>query len=173
MQLEDFYDYKNKFMEHILTNEKIVSLLSEKDEDGNDIYTLENSRELMYKQVFPFLYVPETIHDGCTYVCCDVDVQEAPDKTFYEAVIYVWVFAHRSRLRLPNGEGVRTDKICSEIAKTINGSREYGLGELDFYMTKRFAPVSDYDGKQMFFYATEFNRQYNPNKYTPANRKGR
>ena len=46
MQLEDFYDYKNKLMETILTNEKLVHLINE------DI-KMEDSYKLAYSQVFP------------------------------------------------------------------------------------------------------------------------
>jgi len=63
-------------------------------------------------------------------VCFDVDIQRSYNKTFYKPVLYIWVFAHRSNLRLPDGGGVRTDKLCSEICKKINGSRYYGLGQL-------------------------------------------
>ncbi len=164
MQLSDLYDYKNKLMEDLLTNEKIVELLNEE-------LPFSEARSLAYKQVFPAEYIPETVHDGSTFICFDVDVQSADSKTFLTPILYVWVFAHRSRLRLPNGGGVRTDALCSEICKAINGSREYGLGELNLYAVKRFAPMTDYNGKVMTFIMKEFNRQYNPNKYTPTNRK--
>ena len=166
MQLEDFYDYKNKLMEDILTNETIVHLINE------DI-RMEDSYKLAYDQVFPAEFVPVTIHDGATFVCFDVDIQAVPNKTFLLPTLYVWVFVHRSKLRLPNGGGVRTDKICSEICKAINGSRNYGLGELKLRSTKRFAPVTDYNGKCMTFDMKEFNRVYDPNKPIPSNRKDR
>ena len=165
MQLEDFFDYKNRLMKELLTNEAIVHLI-------NDEVKMEDAYKLAYNQVFPAEFVPETIHDGSTFVCFDVDIQKAPNKTFLKPTLYVWVFVHRSRLRLPDGGGVRTDKLCSEICKAINGSREYGLGELDLYSTRRFSPVTDYNGKCMTFHATEFNRPYDPKKYTPSNRKG-
>ena len=121
MQLQEFFDYKNKLMEHLLTNEKIVHLLNE------DI-PMEEAYKLAYTQILPFEFVYETVHNGQTFICFDVDVQKAPNKTFLLPTIYVWVFAHSSRLRLPEG-GVRTDALCHEICKQINGSREYGLGE--------------------------------------------
>lgn len=164
MQLQDFYDYKNKLMEDILTNEDIVHLI-------NEDVKMEDAYQLAYKQVFPAEFIPETLHDGSTFVCFDVDIQIAPNKTFLCPTLFVWVFVHRSKLRLPDGGGVRTDKLCSEICKAINGSREYGLGELNLYSSKRFAPVTDYNGKCMVFHAKEFNRMYDPNKYTPSNRK--
>lgn len=163
MQLNDFFDYKNKLMEDLITNKSIVSLIK----DGTDV---DNAASLIYTQVFPYEYVPETVQTGGTYICFDVDIQNVSNKTFLTPVLYVWVFAHKSNLRLPEG-GVRTDKLCSEICEAINGSRYYGLGELSLYSVKRFAPMTDYQGKLMTFYAKEFNRQFSGSKSTPANRK--
>lgn len=46
VQLQEFFDYKNKLMEHLLTNKDIVHLI-------NDEIKLEDAQELAYKQVFP------------------------------------------------------------------------------------------------------------------------
>lgn len=163
MQLKDFFDYKNQLMKDLLTHESIVSLIKQ------DI-DMKDAINLAYSQVFPYEYVPKTVQDGDTYICFDVDIQNVSSKTFLTPTLYIWVFAHRSKLRLPEG-GVRTDKLCSEICEVINGSRYYGLGELNLYSVKRFAPMTDYQGKVMTFYAKEFNRQFNGAKSTPANRK--
>lgn len=165
MQLEDFFDYKNQLMEDILTTESIVKLI---DEDTD----LSNASKLSYNQVFPCEYVPETVQKGQTFVCFDVDVQQSFNKTFLLPTLYVWVFSHRSKLRLPKGGGIRTDKLCSEICKKINGSLKYGLGELELYSVKRFAPMTDYQGKVLTFYAKEFSKVFDPKKEIPSNRKG-
>ena len=163
MQLQEFFDYKNQLMEDLLTNSEIVRLV-------NDTVTLENAEALAYTQVFPCEYVPDTVEHGTTYICFDVDILEAVNKTYLLPTLYVWVFTHRSLLRLPEG-GVRTDKLCSEICNAINGSRMYGLGELNLYSVKRFAPMTDYQGKCMAFRAVDFNKQFDPNRPTPSNRK--
>ena len=163
MQLQEFFDYKNQLMEDLLTNEDIVRLI-------DDTVALQNADSLAYTHVFPFEYIPDTVQEGKTYICFDVDVQRTADKTFLSPTLFVWVFTHRSKLRLPEG-GVRTDKLCSEICKAINGSREYGLGELNLYSVKRFAPMTDFQGKVLTFYAKDFNRVYDGKKYTPENRK--
>ena len=163
MQLQEFFDYKNQLMEDLLTNEDIVRLI-------DDTVALQNADSLAYTQVFPCEYVPDTVQEGKTYICFDVDVQRAADKTFLSPTLFVWVFTHRSKLRLPEG-GVRTDKLCSEICKAMNGSRKYGLGELNLYSVKRFAPMTDFQGKVLTFYAKDFNRVYDGKKYTPENRK--
>lgn len=163
MQLEELFDYKNQLMEDLLTVDTIVKLI-------NDDTTLENASSLVYEQVFPFEYVPNTIEHAHTFICCDVDVQKVPDKTFLYPVLYIWVFSHKSKLRLTEG-GVRTDKLVSEIAKAINGSRLYGIGELDLYSVKRFAPVTDYQGKVMTFHAKDWNRLAPSKMPIPSNRK--
>ena len=151
-------------MEDLLTSESIVRLL-------DDDISMDDAGKLAYKNVFPCEYVPETVQDGKTFICFDVDIQQSVNKTYLLPTLYVWVFTHRSKLRLPNGGGVRTDKMCSEICNAINGSRKYGLGELDLYSVKRFAPMTDYQGKVLTFYAKDFNRVYDPHKATPTNRK--
>lgn len=165
MQLEEFFDYKNQLMEDILTTEDIIKLL------GDDVDT-EHPETLAYEQVFPCEYIPETVQKGYTYICFDVDVQKSLNKTYLLPTLYVWVFSHRSRLRLPDGGGVRTDKLCSEICKKINGSMKYGLGKLELVSVRRFAPMSDYQGKVMTFNAVDFKKTYNPRQEVPTNRKG-
>lgn len=163
MQLSEFFDYKNKLMEDLLTNPEIVKLL-------DDSVELKNAKQLAYTHVFPYEYIPDTVEEAKTFICFDVDVQESINKTFLLPTLYIWVFSHKSKLRLLEG-GVQTDKLASEIAKAINGSRFYGLGELDLYSVKRFTPVTDYQGKVMTFHAKEFNRLSPNNKPVPSNRK--
>lgn len=162
-QLDELFDYKNQLMEDLLTHKDIVALI-------DDTVELKNAKRLVYKQVFPYEYVPLTVEEGKTFICCDVDIQKTVNQTFLLPTLYVWVFTHKSKLRLPEG-GVRTDKLCSKIAAAINGSREYGLGELDLYSVKRFAPMTDFQGKVMTFTAKDFNRLYNPKRPIPSNRK--
>ena len=162
-QLDELFDYKNQLMEDLLTHKDIVALI-------DDTVELKNAKKLVYKQVFPYEYVPDTVEEGKTFICCDVDIQKTVNQTFLLPTLYVWVFTHKSKLRLPEG-GVRTDKLCSKIAGAINGSREYGLGELDLYSVKRFAPMTDFQGKIMTFTAKDFNSLHNPNRPIPSNRK--
>lgn len=161
--LDEFFDYKNRFMEDILTDEDIVHLI-------NENIKVKDSKKLVYTQVFPFEYIPDTVEEGKTFICCDVDIDKSLNKTFLSPVMYVWIFTHKSKLPLPTG-GVRTDKLCSKIATKMAGSRFYGLGELELYSVRRFAPMTDFQGKVMTFYAKDFNRPFVPDKQTPSNRK--
>lgn len=150
-QLEDIFDYKNKLMEELITNQTIVELIA-----PNRNY-MDNPEGLIYKTVFPFEYVPDTLEDAATYVCYDVDIQKVFDKTYLQPTLYVWVLTHKSLMRLDEG-GVRVDKIVSEITKMLNGSRCYTMGELELYGVRRFSIMNDYCGKQITFVGKEWNR---------------
>lgn len=166
MQLSEFFDYKSQLFRDLLTNEKIVRLLVDDEKVPSD------PQELVYKRLFPFEYVPDVTTTGQTFICCDVDINNVSNKTFLTPVLYIWVFTHKNKLKLPNG-GVRTDELCSEINKTINGSRYYGLGELELYSVRRFIPITDYLGKSMMYQAKDFNRLAENGKPAPTNRKHR
>jgi len=163
MLLDEFFDYKNKLMETLCRNEKIVHLITDSEKAPVPNYNLA------YTQIYPFEYVPDTVDDGRTFVCFDVDIAQVYDKVYYAPVLYLWVFSHKSKLRLKQG-GIRTDQLAVEINKELNGSRYFGLGELDLYSVGRISPITDYQGRVMTYAAKDFNR-LGVSKRPPANRK--
>lgn len=163
MELEEFYDYKNRFMEELCKNEDIVKIVT-----WNSNADVPNHK-LPYSQFFPYEYVPETENDSRIFICFDVDIVSVPNKTYYLPVLYVWVFAHKSKMRLPQG-GVTIDALASKIDKMLNGSRFYGLGALDLDSVRRFTPITDYLGRALTYYAKDYNRAPNQ-RPVPNNRK--
>lgn len=162
MQLNEFFDYKNLFMKDLCCNENIVKLVTDRKDSDVPNHTLA------YSQIYPYEFVPETVDNGQTIICFDVDIIEVPNKTFYIPVLYVWIFTHKSKMRLDSG-GIRTDALASEIDGMLNGNRFYGLGELNLKNVSRFSPIQDYQGRALTYYAKDFNRLGSKN--IPANRK--
>lgn len=173
MYLDEFVNYKNQLISDLLGNQEIVRLLSDKYEEN----VPEDPAVLLRTQIFPYEYVPETVDYGRTFICFDVDIsrmsdrREAPsNKMIYSPVLYIWVFTHKSLLWLPE-VGVRTDRLAMEIAKTINSSHYYGMGSLELYSVKRFAPMMDYQGKVMTFDAKDWNHTNPTGRTWPQNRR--
>lgn len=165
MFLDEFFDYKNELMKTLCTNSDVVKLVTDSKDAPTPNY------DLAYTQIFPFEFIPETVDDGMTFICFDVDIPEVRDKTYYLPALYVWVFTHKSKLRLNEG-GIRTDQLAVEINKELNGSRYFGLGELNLYSVGRFSPITDYQGRVLTYTAVDFNRA-GTSKRPPANRKQR
>lgn len=163
-QLRDIFDYKNQLMTDLINNARIVELLSNGDSKFSD------PKRLAYTQIFPYEYIPETAQEGLTYICYDVDITKAFNKTFLQPSIKVWIFCHKSQLRLKEG-GVRLDELVMEIGEMLNGNKNYSIGELELYSVTRFVPMAAFQGKQMVFDGREFNRPRNLQKSAPNNRK--
>lgn len=164
MQLRNVFDYKNQLMHDLLENENIVKLI-----DSN--IPIADARKLAYKKVFPYEYLPDTANNGDTFVCFDVDVLEVYNKTFLSPTLYVWIFTHRTNMRLKEG-GLRVDELCALLCEKINGSRDYGMGQLEFQSMRRFAPMTDFQGKCLTFKAVDVNKYHEPIFKAPARRGG-
>ena len=164
MNLNEFFDYKNKLMQELCSDEEIVRLIT--DDKSSSV----PNKSLPYNQVFPYEYIPETVDEGKTFICFDVDISNVINKTFYIPVVYIWVFTHKSKVRLNEG-GVRIDQLTVAIDKLLNGSRYYGLGELNLKSVGRFSPIADYQGRVSVYYAKDFNSTIS--KKAPSNRKGK
>lgn len=113
---------------------------------------------------------PETTDNAETYICFDADIVSVPNKTIYLPVVYVWIFAHKSQLRAPEG-GCTLDKIAVAVNKMLNGSRWYGLGELKLDSVRRFTPIRDYLGRCLTYYAKDLNKRNGKPISLPTNRK--
>lgn len=165
MHLDEMFFYKNQLLEDLLTDEEIVHLINENVEP-------ENAQSLVYSQVMPYEFFPDTIEHAQVYVCCDVDIRKSVSTTslVYHPTLYIWVFVHKDLLRL-HGGGVRTDRLCHLIDKKINGSFKYGLGKLELQSVNRFSVVSDYTGKVMAYSASDFQKVYDPKKEVPSKRR--
>lgn len=173
MYLDEFQNYKNQLLDDLSKNPEIIRLLSDKYEQDPQ----ESIETLYRKQIFPFEHVPDTIEQGSTFLCFNVGInrmserREAPsNKMIYTPIIYIWVFTHKSLFWLPDG-GVRADRLVMEIAKTINGSHNYGMGSLELFKLDSFAPLTDYQGYRMIFDATDWNHPSPDRRPWPSNRR--
>lgn len=168
MQLEELYDYKNRLIQELCSDPDIVQLVT-----GNKDASVPN-HQMPYTQVFPYEYVPETIEDGQTFICVEVEVPSVPNKTYYLPVIYIWVFTHKSRMRIETDHGgaVLVDELSAKIDKLLNGNRYYGMGTLELDSVSHFKPATDFLGRALVYTACEFNRPKGRID-TPSNRKPR
>ena len=165
MLLDELFEYKNELMKTLCSNKAIMQLMT----DDENIAV--PNHKIAYNQIFPFEYVPDTLDKGLTFICYDVDIIDVENKTFLYPIIYIWIFTHKSKLRLPQG-GIRLDSLTIEINKELNRSRLFGLGELNLKRVDRFVPMDDFQGRCLVYYAKDFNNT-TPPKLIPANRRNR
>ena len=163
MLLDELYDYKNLLMKELCSNADVVKLLTSNEEADVP------NHGLPYTQIFPYEYLPDTVDEAKTFICFDVDIVSVESRTKYTPVIYIWIVTHKSEMRLKSG-GIVLDEIARAIDRQMNGSRYYGLGELELHSVKRFMPIADYLGRTLTYYTSDFNRP-SGSKPRPINRK--
>ncbi len=113
----------------ILSNKKIVDLIDSK-ESG---YEPQDPQTLIYRNIFPFLKVPDVQTNAMTNILIAVDKlgKHKTNPSYSNVRVTIWVLAHQEHMRMKNKAGSRIDVISDEIEKLFRGSKKYGFSELD------------------------------------------
>ena len=149
MYLEEISDYKIKIMKALCQSKSIQKLVMLRE-------STREGREMMYTNIYPYSFVPETVTKANTFICFEIEVKRVLNRTFKEMDIIFWIFTHQSLIR--TNEGIRPDVLSNEVDKIFNGSREFGLGTTELKIVSLVNPAKDYHGRTLVYKSTEFNR---------------
>ena len=149
--LEEFTEYKQTLMKAICTSDRIVELLKLNTDPVGIQW-----RDMRYKRIFPYNYVPYTIETAQTFICFTVTAPNVKDNLIAELRLTVYVFTHQDIMRTDSG--VRTDLLVSEIDKLLNGSTKYGLGKVSLRACDVMqVPAQGYSGLYSVYTVKDFS----------------
>lgn len=149
MYLEELSKYKIEIMKRLCLNSKIQNLVL--------LYESQNQgKEMMYRYIFPYAFVPDTVTSANTFICFDLEAQRVENRTFKDMNILFWIFTHQSLMR--TNDGIRTDLLANEIDKIMNGNKNLGLGTVELKKVLRVNPAKDYHGRTLIYRSVDFNR---------------
>lgn len=117
----DIGKYKAELLSDIFNNEEIVSLLEVSDTDIRNRIDNDEPEALVYKNIFPFLLVPEFEDTADTYIMLGVDSEEPNwrhNQAYCNYQITVWVMCHKDRMEVSK-EQVNTWKELRQHLKDI------------------------------------------------------
>lgn len=151
--LKDMGSYKNKIVSAFVNSDEICELLFNKEP-----YTEEDVENLIYSQVFPYLYVDETQTEVKSYICFEVDVPKIPTGTVKDMKLIVWAYSHKDGMRYSKKgySGTKVDILVDMIEKQLRESDEFGIGKPQLLSCTYFIPNSKYYGKQMIYNMPDF-----------------
>ena len=103
--LDELFDYKNQLLDDLLTSKTVLRLLS--DECDPNVHP----EDLMYKQVYPYEFVPETVEHGQTFICCEVDIRDIrfSPVTDYQGRVLTFAATDYNRLH-PTGKRIPANR---------------------------------------------------------------
>lgn len=119
--------YKKKLVTTIANSPELIELLNDGYvEDGECV----DSDELVYKQIFPYYYIPETQTEVLPYVTMKVNGLGVRDKIYNKAEVFICVIAHQDCMKTNDG-GTRIDLMGEIIEDLFNGKDDFGFGEME------------------------------------------
>ena len=150
MLFEELTDYRALVMKTLCSDEEIVKLISDQESPSVP------NRSLMYTQIFPYAYTPDTTKETKTFVCFRLSVPEVMNKTYKRINLIFYIFTHQSLIRTQ--DGLRPDLIGQAIERLFNGSLDVGLGRVKLVGMDDISPITDYHGIAIEYSVAEFNR---------------
>lgn len=121
--------YKRKLISSIVNSPELISLIDDKFVIDGECVDVDDG--LVYKQIFPFYYVPETQTEQLAYIMLKVNGLGVRNKIYTKADVYVCVAAHQGIMRVPGGDGPRIDMMSEIIEELFNGRDDFGFGEME------------------------------------------
>lgn len=151
--LKDMGSYKNTLLSALINSDDICELLfNKKPYDEDDV---EN---LIYTQIFPYLYIDETQTEVMTYLCFEVDMQRIPTGTVKDMKLIIWAYCHKDTMKYSKKgySGTKVDILADMVESQLRESDKFGIGKLQLLSCTYFSPNSKYYGKQLVYNMPDF-----------------
>lgn len=150
--LKDIGLCKSIIINSILNNRDILELML-----GSD-YTSEDLENIVYTQVFPYLYIDDAQTNELPYICCEVNIPRIPTGTIKDISIIIWAFCHKNDMEYYKDgyKGSKSDILADMIERMLNNSYEFGIGKLYLNSVTHIYPNSKTYGRQLIFTISDF-----------------
>lgn len=147
--------YKRKLVSSLVNSPQLIELLnSDYVIDGE----CEEADSLIYKQIFPYYYIPEKQEEEKAYVILKVNAPYRVDKMYKKVTVYVMVISHRNIMEVKNAGGTRIDLMGESIESIFDGRDDFGFGEMVMTSTNEVHINDSYEAREMVFTVDEFNQ---------------
>lgn len=153
--------YKKKLMTSIVTSPELIELVNDDyiDEDGECV----NSDDLIYQQIFPYYYIPDTITEEKAYVIMKVNGLGIKNKIYNKAEVYITVISHQGCMKAKGG-GTRIDLMGEIIEELFNGRDDFGFGEMELISNIETEVNANHRCRILRFMVEDFNADACPDE---------
>ena len=151
--LKDMGSYKSTLLSYFVNSEEICELLFNKK-----AYTEEDVDNLVYSQIFPYLYVDDTQDEVLSYLCVEVSVPRIPTGAIKDMKLIIWAYCHKDRMKYSKKgySGTRADILADMVERVLRNSDKFGIGKLQLVSCEHFFPNSKYYGRQLIYNMPDF-----------------
>ena len=156
-------DYRSVITNTILSNETIVRVLSNNDENQNDDeFDFDSAREsLLWTHLVPQQYITDTITETGSYILYDLDEtvvypRNSTKGVYTELTLYIWVLTHKD---MPKYKGrLRNDILSRELKSMFNETGGLGIAKNHLIHNSIYnTPNYKYMGRLLTFKITDWS----------------
>ena len=143
----ELYEYKRKVIQKFLDCDAIVEAINAEELDAS---------ELVYHNIFPFGVILETQTDAKTIITVEVTMPQVSTVNYFfkDVLLVVNVICHQDLMRTDYGVP-RHDYISKLICEILNGSTDFGYGEVSLVSNTENAFSERHAGRTMRFQTKE------------------
>jgi hypothetical protein len=154
-RLSEISTYKNTILSKLIQNENIVKAIGNINSDFLNTSAISNPRELLFNNIYPFLYVPDSQEEQKCYITIKFKFKYSGNMYKVGNVCF-YVFAHQD-IQKTDYPWIRTDYVLNEIETLFNETRDLGIGELQFDDMDDIKVSSSHCGSYISYKNLSFN----------------
>lgn len=156
MRLKELSDYKNKIISAMISNDNLIKAISNNSEDFLDQPIVSDVTSTIYKNIFPYKYIPTTQTQASTYITMSFNNFSSRGREFKVGNIYFYVICHNSLLRTSYG-CLRYDYIANQLDEIFNNNENISIGDFQFDSMSDLQVNENYMGCWLCYKAMSFN----------------
>lgn len=158
--LQDGIDYKAAVISEICSSPDVLRLLS--DNPSLEIDS-DQAFQLCDENIFDFNYIDRTVERKDAFIMVDVEMVSAPTGTMYGWHVFVQVVSYKGYARLnpkkfKGVKGNRVDNLVTQIDSLLNGSRLFGIGELNLQECSIAVVPDNFTSKMLTYRVEDFRK---------------
>ena len=153
----DISKYKMEILSDVYNNPKIVAAIDSQQKG----VTPGEPDTLMYKNLFPYLRVPDTQNIADTYVLLSVDVIRVGrnNRAYAQYQTTIWVLAGLDRMQMPAEIGAtRIDYIAEELRQMFHGVTKFGFSRYELMSNREILLDTKYLYRELLFWCNDLRQ---------------
>lgn len=147
--------YKIKLMSTMINSPDLINLVNDKYTEDN--LCNENTDELIYKQLFPFYYIPDVQTDKLSYIMMKIDIFGTKKKLYNRVDVYICVMSHQDCMQVQNEPGTRIDLMAECVERLFSGRDDFGFGEMALVGNQESSITDKHRCRILRFSVEDFN----------------
>lgn len=151
---------KNKLIRELIKDEHIVEAIN------SDVVSSDSPEDLINTHIFDYAQNPNTLNTAGTFITIQVhipytrEMEISGKTTFVKPTIEIYIISHEDHMvvkNIPKVKSNRNDYLSRLIDEKINGSDDYGIGELTLLSNVEGSIQQNYSFRKLTFQCLDLN----------------